>query len=78
MLSILDEMDRHGIDPAATSLKVGVFGAEPWTNDMREEMERRLDMHAVDIYGLSEVVGPGVACETVETKDCLLYTSRCV
>mgnify|MGYP001309663881 FL=1 len=69
MLSILDEMDRHGIDPAATSLKVGVFGAEPWTNDMREEMERRLDMHAVDIYGLSEVVGPGVACETVETKD---------
>ena len=71
MLSILDEMDRHGIDPAATSLKVGVFGAEPWTNDMREEMERRLDMHAVDIYGLSEVVGPGVACETVETKDSL-------
>ncbi|MEI2825968.1 MAG: phenylacetate--CoA ligase PaaK [Dermatophilaceae bacterium] len=69
MLSILDEMDRQGIDPAATSLKVGVFGAEPWTNDMREEMERRLDMHAVDIYGLSEVVGPGVACETVETKD---------
>ena len=69
MLSILDEMDRHGIDPAATSLKVGVFGAEPWTNDMREELERRLDMHAVDIYGLSEVVGPGVACETVETKD---------
>ncbi|MBP8881360.1 MAG: phenylacetate--CoA ligase [Dermatophilaceae bacterium] len=69
MLSILDEMDRQGIDPAATSLKVGVFGAEPWTNDMREEMERRLDMHTVDIYGLSEVVGPGVACETVETKD---------
>ena len=69
MLSILDEMDRQGIDPAATSLKVGVFGAEPWTNDMREEMERRLDMHSVDIYGLSEVVGPGVACETVETKD---------
>ena len=69
MLSILDEMDRQGIDPAATSLKVGVFGAEPWTNDMREEMERRLDMHAVDIYGLSEVVGPGVACGTVETKD---------
>ncbi|MBO9521494.1 MAG: phenylacetate--CoA ligase [Nocardioidaceae bacterium] len=69
MLSIVDEMERQGIDPRSTSLKVGIFGAEPWTNDMRREMERRLDMHAVDIYGLSEVIGPGVASECVETKD---------
>ena len=69
MLSVIDEMERQGIDPRSTSLKVGIFGAEPWTNDMRHEMERRLDMHAVDIYGLSEVMGPGVASECVETKD---------
>ncbi|MGD0375772.1 MAG: phenylacetate--CoA ligase PaaK [Streptosporangiaceae bacterium] len=69
MLSILDEMERQNIDPVSTSLKVGIFGAEPWTEDMRTEMETRLDMHAVDIYGLSEVVGPGVASEAVETKD---------
>ena len=69
MLSIIDEMERQGIDPRSTSLKVGIFGAEPWTNDMRREMEQRLDMHAVDIYGLSEVIGPGVASECVETKD---------
>jgi phenylacetate-CoA ligase len=69
MLSIIDEMERQGIDPRSTSLKVGIFGAEPWTNDMRREMEERLDMHAVDIYGLSEVIGPGVAGECVETKD---------
>jgi phenylacetate-CoA ligase len=69
MLSVLDEFKRQGLDPAATSLKVGIFGAEPWTNGMREEIERTFDMHAVDIYGLSEVVGPGVACECVETKD---------
>jgi phenylacetate-CoA ligase len=69
MLAIIDELERQGIDPAATSLKVGVFGAEPWTNDLRVEMERRLDLHAVDIYGLSEVMGPGVAMECVETKD---------
>jgi phenylacetate-CoA ligase len=69
MLSIIDELERQGIDPRSTSLKVGIFGAEPWTNDMRREMEARLDMHAVDIYGLSEVVGPGVASECVETKD---------
>ncbi|MUM33063.1 AMP-binding protein, partial [Mycolicibacterium sp. CBMA 361] len=69
MLSILDEMERQGIDPRTTSLKVGIFGAEPWTNDMRSEMEQRLDFHAVDIYGLSEVIGPGVAAECVETKD---------
>jgi phenylacetate-CoA ligase len=69
MLAILDEMERQGVDPASTSLKVGVFGAEPWTEDMRREIEARLDMHAVDIYGLSEVIGPGVANECVETKD---------
>lgn len=69
MLSIIDEMERQGIDPRTTSLKVGIFGAEPWTDDMRHEMEDRLDMHAVDIYGLSEVIGPGVASECVETKD---------
>jgi phenylacetate-CoA ligase len=69
MLSIIDEMERQGVDPASTSLKVGIFGAEPWTDDMRREMEQRLNMHAVDIYGLSEVMGPGVANECVETKD---------
>jgi phenylacetate-CoA ligase len=69
MLSILDEMQRQGVDPRGTSLQVGIFGAEPWTADMRVEMEDRLDMHAVDIYGLSEVIGPGVAQECVETKD---------
>ena len=69
MLSIVDELERQGVDPRSTSLKVGIFGAEPWTNDMRREMETRLDMHAVDIYGLSEVIGPGVASECVETKD---------
>ena len=61
MLAIVDEMQRQGVDPAGTSLAVGIFGAEPWTNDMRVELEQRLDMHAVDIYGLSEVMGPGVA-----------------
>jgi phenylacetate-CoA ligase len=69
MLTIADEMDRQGIDPRATSLKVGVFGAEPWTDEMRHTLEQRLDIHAVDIYGLSEVIGPGVAQECVETKD---------
>ena len=69
MLSVIDAMERQGVDPRSTSLKVGIFGAEPWTNDMRREMEQRLDMHAVDIYGLSEVIGPGVASECVETKD---------
>src|SRR5438093_10562780 len=69
MLAIVDELERQGIDPRATSLQVGIFGAEPWTEDMRRELEDRLDMHAVDIYGLSEVIGPGVASECVETKD---------
>ncbi len=69
MLAILDEFRRQGRDPRATSLKVGIFGAEPWTNAMRHEIEQAFDMHAVDIYGLSEVMGPGVANECVETKD---------
>jgi phenylacetate-CoA ligase len=69
MLAIVDEMRRQGVDPRTTSLAVGIFGAEPWTNHMRAEMEQTLDMHAVDIYGLSEVMGPGVAQECVETKD---------
>jgi phenylacetate-CoA ligase len=69
MLAILDEFHRQGIDPRTTSLQVGIFGAEPWTNAMRAEIERSFDMHAVDIYGLSEVMGPGVAQECVETKD---------
>ncbi|PLX39271.1 MAG: phenylacetate--CoA ligase [Hyphomicrobiales bacterium] len=69
MLSILDEFRRQGLDPRESSLKVGIFGAEPWTNAMREEIEHAFDMHAVDIYGLSEVIGPGVASECVETKD---------
>jgi phenylacetate-CoA ligase len=69
MLAIVDELERQGIDPKRTSLKVGIFGAEPWTEEMRREIEARLDMHAVDIYGLSEVIGPGVANECVETKD---------
>ncbi len=69
MLAILDEFRAKGLDPRATSLKVGIFGAEPWTNAMRAEIEDAFDMHAVDIYGLSEVMGPGVANECVETKD---------
>lgn len=69
MLSILDEFRRQGLDPRKSSLTVGIFGAEPWTNAMREEIQQDFDMHAVDIYGLSEVIGPGVASECVETKD---------
>ncbi|TCK19835.1 phenylacetate--CoA ligase PaaK [Pseudonocardia endophytica] len=69
MLTILDEFARQGIEPTSTSLRVGIFGAEPWTEQMRSEIEERMDMHAVDIYGLSEVMGPGVAQECVETKD---------
>jgi phenylacetate-CoA ligase len=69
MLSILDEYRKQGHDPRQSPLKVGIFGAEPWTNAMRREVEDAFDMHAVDIYGLSEVMGPGVANECVETKD---------
>ncbi|OBI49772.1 phenylacetate-CoA ligase [Mycobacterium kyorinense] len=69
MLTIADAMEAAGIDPRATSLRVGVFGAEPWTDEMRVELEHRLSISAVDIYGLSEVMGPGVAQECVETRD---------
>jgi len=69
MLTLLDEFEKQGIDPRSTSLRVGIFGAEPWTEQMRLEIEERADIHAVDIYGLSEVIGPGVAQECVETKD---------
>ena len=69
ILSILDEFRAQGLDPKKSSLEVGIFGAEPWTNSMRSEIESQFDMHAVDIYGLSEVLGPGVANECVESKD---------
>ncbi|MFO1200730.1 MAG: phenylacetate--CoA ligase PaaK [Burkholderiaceae bacterium] len=69
MLAIADEFEREGIDPRSCSLRTGIFGAEPWTNEMRREIESRLDLDAVDIYGLSEVMGPGVANECAETKD---------
>ncbi len=69
MLAIADEMARQGIDPRSTSLRIGIFGAEPWTNEMRAAIEARLNIQAVDIYGLSEVMGPGVASECAETKD---------
>lgn len=69
MLTLLDEFERQGVDPRSTSLKVGVFGAEPWTQEMRREIEERFAIDAVDIYGLSEVMGPGVAQECLETKD---------
>jgi phenylacetate-CoA ligase len=69
MLAIGDEFERQGIDPRACSLRIGLHGAEPWTEPMRREIEDRFDMQAIDIYGLSEVMGPGVACECVEAKD---------
>ena len=69
MLNILEQFTKLGVDPRSTSLNVGIFGAEPWTNSMRNEIENAFDMHAVDIYGLSEILGPGVANECVETKD---------
>ncbi len=68
-LAIVDEMEARGLDPRDTSLRIGIFGAEPWTEQMRTEVEQRTGIHAVDIYGLSEVMGPGVAQECVETKD---------
>jgi len=69
MLAIAEEMEHQGLDPRRTSLSIGIFGAEPWTATMREAIEARLDMDAIDIYGLSEVMGPGVAQECIETKD---------
>src|SRR3954463_9086884 len=69
MLALLDEFERQGLDPRESSLRIGIFGAEPWTEDMRTEVQQRAGLDAVDIYGLSEVIGPGVANECVETKD---------
>jgi len=69
MLNIIEEFRRQGLDPAESSLKVGIFGAEPWTGAMRGEIEQRAGIDAVDIYGLSEVIGPGVASECIESKD---------
>jgi phenylacetate-CoA ligase len=69
MLAIADEMQRQGVDPRKTSLRVGIFGAEPWTHELRLSIEKRLSLEAIDIYGLSEVIGPGVAQECIETKD---------
>jgi phenylacetate-CoA ligase len=69
MLTLLDGFEKQGVDPRSTSLRIGIFGAEPWTEQMRREIEERAGIDAVDIYGLSEVIGPGVAQECVETKD---------
>jgi phenylacetate-CoA ligase len=69
LLAIGDEFERQGIDPRSTSLRVGLHGAEPWTQAMREEIEARFDMDAIDLYGLSEIIGPGVSCECIESKD---------
>jgi phenylacetate-CoA ligase len=69
MLAIADEMAKQGIDPKQCSLRIGIFGAEPWTNEMRKQIEERLSLDAIDIYGLSEVMGPGVSQECIETKD---------
>ena len=69
MLAICEQVEHMGLDPKALSLRIGIFGAEPWTNEMRHAIEQRAAIDAVDIYGLSEVMGPGVANECVETKD---------
>jgi phenylacetate-CoA ligase len=69
LLTLIDEFERAGLDPRASSLRVAILGAEPWTEQMRKEIEQRLNLDAVDIYGLSEVMGPGVAQECVDTKD---------
>jgi len=69
MLNLADEFERQGLNPAESSLRVGIFGAEPWTDAMRQEIELRCGIDAIDIYGLSEVIGPGVASECIETKD---------
>ena len=69
MLAIADEMERQGLDPKESSLRLGIFGAEPWTNELRSSIEKKLSLEALDLYGLSEVIGPGVAQECVETKD---------
>src|SRR5260221_11363015 len=69
MLAIADEMERQGLEPKKSSLRLGIFGAEPWTNQLRVSIEKRLSLNAVDLYGLSEAIGPGVAAECIEKKD---------
>jgi phenylacetate-CoA ligase len=69
MLAIADEMERQGVEPKKCSLRIGIFGAEPWTNELRTSIEKRLSLDALDLYGLSEVIGPGVAAECIESKD---------
>jgi phenylacetate-CoA ligase len=69
MLAIADEMERQGFSPKVSSLRVGIFGAEPWTNELRAKIEQRVSLQAMDLYGLSEVIGPGVAQECAETRD---------
>jgi phenylacetate-CoA ligase len=69
MLAIADEMQRQGLDPRKSSLRIGMFGAEPWTNELRKSIEARTSLQAIDLYGLSEVIGPGVAAECAETQD---------
>jgi len=69
MMAIADEFERQGLRPSDCSLRIGIFGAEPWTDSLRAEIERRMGIHALDLYGLSEVIGPGVAAECIETKD---------
>jgi phenylacetate-CoA ligase len=69
LLAILDEFHAQGADPRASSLKIAMCGAEPWSNAMRAEIENAFDLHAIDVYGLSEVIGPGVSCECIESKD---------
>src|SRR4029077_557582 len=73
MLAIADEMLRQGLDPKKSSLRIGMFGAEPWTNELRRSIEQRTSLQALDIYGLSEIIGPGVAAECIETKDGLTF-----
>jgi phenylacetate-CoA ligase len=73
MLAIADEMQRQGLDPKKSSLRIGIFGAEPWTNELRHSIEQRTSLQALDLYGLSEVIGPGVAAECIETKDGLTF-----
>ncbi|HXU41333.1 MAG TPA: AMP-binding protein, partial [Burkholderiales bacterium] len=73
MLAIADEMQRQGLDPKKSSLRVGIFGAEPWTNQLRSSIEEKTSLQAMDLYGLSEIIGPGVAAECIETKDGLTF-----
>jgi phenylacetate-CoA ligase len=73
MLAIADEMQRQGLDPKRSSLRIGIFGAEPWTNELRSSIEKRTSLEALDLYGLSEIIGPGVAAECIETKDGLTF-----